>query len=134
MTNRHALARLATLIIVSAALCVACDVDLLLFTGAANQPPVISAIDAEPDTFYAEHVTRITVTASDPDGDNLTYEWDPNASWLLPMSSAGNSIDLTNCCHIDAMQTTFVHSIVSDGRGGQDRDSIQIWVLPAGGR
>jgi hypothetical protein len=113
---------------------VACSDDVELFTGPANQPPVISALDAEPDTFVAAHFVTITVTASDPDGDNLTYEWNPNASWLMPVSSTGNSIDLTNCCHIDAMQTAFVHSIVSDGRGGQDRDSIQIWVLPAGGR
>jgi len=134
MTDKPVLIRLVILATISAMLWVACGDDDDSPTGPINRPPVISALDAQPDTFFAEQIFSITVTASDPDGDNLTYEWDPNASWLMPVSTTGSSIDLTNCCHISAMQTTFVHSIVSDGRGGQDRDSIQIWVLPAGRR
>jgi hypothetical protein len=97
-----------------------------------NQPPAILSLVAEPDTFVADHIAVITVTAEDDDGDKLQYSWDMHGSWLLPLPSEGNVAEVTNCCEIDEMRTGMVVSRVSDGRGGEARDSVQIWVLPGG--
>lgn len=99
---------------------------------AGNNPPIIRSMNAEPDTFVADSFTIITVEAEDPDGDKLQYNWEATASWLQPLSGGANRLMLTNCCEIPEMRTTMIIAIVDDGRGGSARDSIRIWVVPAG--
>lgn len=95
-----------------------------------NHAPVINSIEAEPDTFAANSTALIIVLADDDDGDELTYKWETPAQWLLPTPSGGNILEITNCCEITAVDSTYVRSIVEDGRGGVARDSIMIWILP----
>ncbi len=97
-----------------------------------NHAPVISSLEAEPDTFIANHTALIFVTAEDADGDELTYKWETSAQWLVPASGSGNIVEVINCCEITEFDSTYVRSIVEDGRGGVARDSIKIWVLPEG--
>lgn len=99
-----------------------------------NHPPQIESIVADPDTFYAGQITTVTVTATDADGDELSYSWSTPADWLMPLPSVGNVLVLTNCCPITKLETTMVHCTVTDARGGEDRDSVQVCALPAGGR
>ena len=99
-------------------------------TNSGNHPPTILSIVADPDTFVANYSTQITVMAQDPDGDQLHYNWEANAAWLLPLPGGGNKLMLTNCCEITEMKTTMVVAIVDDSRGGSIRDSIRIWVIP----
>jgi PKD repeat protein len=44
--------------------------------GQVNNPPVIESIAADPSSGDAPLEVALSVTASDPDGDELSYEWD----------------------------------------------------------
>lgn len=96
----------------------------------ANKAPQITSIVAEPDTFLADHFTTVTITASDPDGDQLEYGWDRSQEWLSPLPSQGNSVQLTNCCLIEELKCAWVIGIVTDGRGGEVRDSVRVCCRP----
>lgn len=95
-----------------------------------NHAPNILSITAEPDTFHAGDSTVITVTAEDPDGDGLHYAWDTHETWMIALPGSGNPLVLSNCCPITELRSGYVVAIVTDGRGGGARDSIQIWILP----
>ncbi len=99
-----------------------------------NHAPIIHSMTAEPDTFVANNSILITVDAEDSDGDPLHYDWGTGVDWLLPVSSEANKLRLSNCCEILEMRTAVIAAIVTDGRGGSARDSIRIWVVPAGAK
>jgi len=87
-----------------------------------NFPPIISSFVARPRKIDLNAVSQIVCTASDPDGDTLSYNWSATggliiadsstATWTAP-SVAGNH---------------FVFCRVEDGRGGSSVDSIGIEV------
>jgi len=97
-----------------------------------NNPPVISSVTAVPDTFTAGNSTTITTVATDPDGDALTYAWEDRGSIFLPIPGGGNTLEVTNCCTIDELRGEYVIAVVHDDRGGITRDSVKVWVKPAG--
>jgi hypothetical protein len=111
------------------AICLNCEKDDNVIDP-GNQPPVITSLTADPDTFYMGNSTTVTVIANDPDGDSLNYDWETHGLDLLPISGESNTIELTTCCPVFEPATATVLSIVDDGRGGEDRDSIQVWILP----
>lgn len=53
-----------------------------LAAAAANQPPVISAMVAVSTTVAARGLASVSISASDPDGDKLTYVWTSTAGTL----------------------------------------------------
>ncbi len=77
-----------------------------------NQNPVISSVSVTPASVAANGVVTVAVTASDPDGDNLTYAYNAtggavqgtgaNASWTAPGQAGSYSVTVT----------------VTDGKGG----------------
>jgi len=79
-----------------------------------NQPPVISDLS-------------ITCIASDPDGDHLTYNWTVNAG-SFEGDTSGPSVTWR------APSSTDIYIVigceVSDGKGGEDSESINIVVKP----
>jgi hypothetical protein len=95
-----------------------------------NQAPTIQAMTAEPDTFVADDLSTITVSATDPDGDPLTYSWEVHEASFMGLPSGGHILEVTNCCHVEDTVTGVVLAIVSDDRGGETRDSVQVWVIP----
>jgi len=101
-------------------------------TNPDNNSPVISSVTAEPDTFTAGNSTTITAVATDPDGDPLTYAWEARGSIFLPIPGGGNTLEITNCCSIDALRGEYVIAVVHDDRGGVTLDSVKVWVRPAG--
>jgi hypothetical protein len=103
-------------------------------TNPRNQPPVISSITADPDSFIMGNSTTITVNASDPDSDALNYRWEAHGQELLPIPSGSNTLMLTNCCPIFEITSAVVLSVIDDGNGGEARDSIRVWILPLPGK
>lgn len=88
-----------------------------------NQAPTITAVTVNPATVNASGVTTVTVTASDPDGDALTYTYivsggsiignGATATWTAPAVEGANSVTVT----------------VSDGNGGQASSNASLTVL-----
>jgi PGF-CTERM protein len=87
-----------------------------------NNPPVISSISVEHDRLKPREETTISVVASDPDGDDLTYHYDPvggtisgegsSVIWQAPESSGDYSISIW----------------VSDGEKNSDRDVVSLTI------
>jgi hypothetical protein len=87
-----------------------------------NHPPVIESLTAEWHRLKKASNTPITCVATDPDGDELTYTWSAEAgnfsgegdtvTWVAPNNYGSYIITVT----------------VSDGRGGEASDSINITV------
>ena len=103
-------------------------VSLFIFLGCEdstepkNEPPIITSLTASPDGVEAGGSSTLTCVANDPDGDNLSFNWESaygsingNGSivtWTAPSSEGSYSVS----CQVD------------DGNGGQDIDSINIIV------
>lgn len=79
---------------------------------AKNSNPVVSAVTVAPSSVNANGIASITVVASDPDGDALTYSYSvtggaitgsgASVSWTAPSAAGAHSVTVT----------------VSDGNGG----------------
>jgi len=90
-----------------------------------NRNPVIDDITIPVSELYVERKYNISATASDSDGDTLTYQWSAtggtinNASanpieWTAPGSEGSYTLELT----------------VSDGNGGETSESKTVDVKP----
>ena len=87
-----------------------------------NHPPVISSLNPNPSSVDINQTTTITCSASDQDGNALTYSWTKNGgtitgsgstiTWIAPSTAGTYTITCT----------------VSDGKGGEDSESINIVV------
>jgi len=87
-----------------------------------NHPPVISSLSTEQVQVMPEASVRVTATATDADGDSITYNWScdegiitgagPTITWAAPDRNGTYQVSLE----------------VSDGHGGIDEDSISIRV------
>ena len=87
-----------------------------------NHAPIISSLTANPFSIDTNQTTTISCTASDEDGDTLTYTWTKNGGTI---SGSGSTIIWT------APTTAGTYTIictVSDGNGGEDSESVDIIV------
>lgn len=90
-----------------------------------NNNPTITAVVVNPATIGANGIVSIAVTASDPDGDALTYSYavsggsitgaGSSVSWTAPSTAGANSVTVT----------------VTDGKGGQATGNGSLTVLEA---
>ncbi|MEA3475083.1 MAG: Ig-like domain-containing protein [Candidatus Cloacimonadota bacterium] len=88
-----------------------------------NESPEITNIVAVPDTIRTGQTTTITCFANDPDGDSLTYKWEAVSGTI---TGSGATVQWT------PPDTTGTYSIictVEDGRGGQDTQHVNIYVV-----
>jgi hypothetical protein len=90
--------------------------------GGGNNDPVINSLTAAAQTVWQGGSTQVTVSASDPDGNPLSYAWTTNGG---SVSGSGASVLFTAPASGGEFR---VNVTVSDGQGGQASRNITITV------
>lgn len=98
---------------------------LLISSGCwlANQAPNISGLTADKELIETADSCRLECTASDPDGDELSYRWTTDSGRI---DGEGSSVSWT------APETPGSYTItvaVSDGRGGEATKQLTLAVV-----
>jgi len=88
----------------------------------ANRQPIIASLEPEPEWVTPSGSLQVVCTASDPDGDELSYNWSASAgevtgdgdtaTWVAPPSEDSYSVAV----------------VVTDGHGGQVMAYVTITV------
>ena len=108
-------------------ICLAIFVAVVLFSASScatptNQQPIITSLEAETEWSVPLGSLQVACTASDPDGDELSYDWSANAGELI---GAGDTVTwvapTSEGCYNVAVAVT-------DGRGGEVMDHVAITV------
>jgi len=92
-----------------------------------NEPPVVESFTADPDEVEKGEESIITATATDPEGDELTYELSAEAGEL---TGTGPQWTWKAPDDVGRYELTL---IVSDGRGNTDMASLSVTVVDDGG-
>ncbi len=87
-----------------------------------NNDPVITGMAAHPRKINLGSDSQISCIADDPDGDTLTYTWSPGSGTIN-----GDGSEVTWTAPITA-GNYYIACLVTDGRGGEARDSIGVSV------
>ena len=95
---------------------------ILFYTMLANHRPAITSLETEPERVLPSGSCQIVCTASDRDGDELSYNWSPSGggingegatvTWTAPNSEGSYNVTVT----------------VTDGRGGEVMNQVTITV------
>ncbi len=97
----------------------------------SNQPPVIgSSAIANPETIYVDETTALHCSASDPDGDTLTFTWSKTAgpgTVSFTVNGTTDSNDTVLSC--DAVGDYTLEVLIEDGNGGTLTSSCNVTVL-----
>jgi hypothetical protein len=86
-------------------------IDYVTVTVRANNPPTITSLVADADWTLPSGTLQVTCTASDPDGDELSYEWSTDEG---DISGTGAAINWTAPEEAGIYDITVV---VKDGHG-----------------
>ncbi len=89
-----------------------------------NRPPTVTA-GCNPCTVQAGQTSSLSATASDADGDSLTYQW-TTASGSFSNSTTANTVWTAT-----AQTGTFTATVtVNDGRSGRATATVTLQVVP----
>ncbi len=88
-----------------------------------NQPPVIDSLTSDKQEVATSTDAKLVATASDPDGDILTYQWAADSGTF---SGEGNTVTWTAPAISDNYT---VRLTVSDGKGGTATASTTIAAI-----
>ena len=99
---------------------------VLIGSCAPNNPPVISSLQSQHEWVELSGSSEVECVASDPDGDQLTYQWSTTGG---DISGQGSAITWTapNVCADYVITVT-----VADGRGGEASAELSITVRKGG--
>ncbi|MCZ6702667.1 MAG: hypothetical protein O6940_06455 [Ignavibacteria bacterium] len=90
-----------------------------------NNKPVINNVTIDPLLIRVGSSTTITIDATDPDGDRLSYSW---AVALGDIIGSGHEVRYTAafCC----VGINTINLVVTDSRGASVSESINLEVSP----
>ncbi|WP_336339647.1 PKD domain-containing protein [Haloarcula brevis] len=94
-----------------------------------NDPP---SADAGPDQTV-DSGTAVTLNASastDPEGDTLSYEWEPVSRANVTLSEANTATPSFNASDVDVETILSFEVTVSDGNGATDIDTVDVRIEP----
>jgi hypothetical protein len=98
------------------------DMDKVTVTVRANTPPIITSLIADADWTSPSGSLQVTCNASDPDGDELSYEWTATGGNI---TGTGAVVNWTAPEGVGIYDVTVV---VSDGHGGEATRSVILSV------
>jgi len=94
----------------------------VIITVRDNKPPTVTSLAADADWSTPLGTIQVTCTASDPDGDELSYEWSSSGG-----SITGTGPEVTWTAPEEA-GTYQVTAVVKDGYGAEDTKSVVLSV------
>lgn len=97
--------------------------DYVIIAVRANNPPTIGSLTADAEWTIPSGSVQVTCSASDPDGDELGYEWTANGG---DISGAGAVVNWVAPQEVGTYNITVV---VKDGYGSSATDSMTISAL-----
>lgn len=110
----------------------------------ANQPPVITSLQAEREMVLTLERCQVECIASDPEGGELSYEWQASggnisseeaiATWAAP-DEVGEYVVSVNVTDVDGNSATqSVNIVVRENRSPEivDFRASKEWVVPSG--
>ncbi|MFZ2356977.1 MAG: cohesin domain-containing protein, partial [Candidatus Omnitrophota bacterium] len=102
--------------------------DITITVTDVNRSPQISSGPlSTPATINENQTAQISVTAVDPDGDNLTYQWQAAGGTIT-----GSGATVTyNPPDVSAQTAYTVNLTIDDSRGGTAAASVSVTVMPA---
>lgn len=116
-------AKKKSLLITSAAIAVAAALLAILFnTVLANHRPAIASLAAEQEEVLPLGSSQIACNASDPDGDELSYQWSASGGSI---TGAGAAVTWVAPDEAGVYNITV---LVTDSRGGEETGSITLSV------
>ena len=109
-------------LVISGIVTAAVLLSILFYTMLANHRPAITSLEAEPERVLSSGSCQIVCTASDRDGDELSYNWSASGgeingegatvTWTAPDSAGSYNVTVT----------------VTDGRSGEVMSQVTITV------
>ena len=98
---------------------------LLISSGClpSNQAPAISSLAADEEWVESADICHVECTASDPDGDELSYSWSSDSGSI---SGEGSTVSWTAP---EAPGSYTITVEVTDGRGGEEKTQLTVNVV-----
>jgi hypothetical protein len=105
--------------------------DPIAFSVGEDLPPAISAVGASPTSVNEGQNTSLSVAASDPRGDALSYSW-TQVSPVTPVGTFTGGDTATPTWNAPLLSSTTAFTLrvtVSDGKGGTAQRTVDLQVL-----
>ena len=116
-------ARLSIVLAALAILVVTSSACILTPKPASNQPPIISSLEAQYINVYPLANSEIQCVASDPDGNQISFNWSCTGGSL---SGVGSSVTWEAP---NSYGDYHVMAIVKDSEGGSDQATLTLSVV-----
>ena len=93
----------------------------------ANRPPTVDAGDGQ--SVQEGNTATLTGTASDPDGDPLTYRWTHDSALTITLENATALSTTFTAPGVDSDTAITFTLTAEDGRGASSSDTVSVTIL-----
>ena len=94
-----------------------------------NNGPRLLGLSAAPTTVERNGTIQATVSASDPNGDSLNYNWSISGNWSI-QNDSGNTSKVTVMAPNQPGSTAVLEVVVDDGNGGSATATTTVSTEP----